>query len=1174
MVLNRQSLLRALPAALLLAAMTAVALAQELQIGGQTLLRAPELSGPRGQPVFFEKGAPRTEAHRLLLTPKVRIRGTQLSAEFLRQRVSVKSLRQIGPHWLAEFHSADAALSAAIRLSKLAAVESAQPLFARQLQPRLIPNDPYFIHDAGNSGYQWHLHNTGDRLKKPSGTRLDLNLVEVWETLRGNGIRIGIVDDGLQINHPDLQANVIPALNWDFNDGDTNPSPGPDDAHGTSCAGVAAARGNNGIGVSGVAPEAGLIGLRLIAAPTDDEDEAAALRWKNDQIHIKSNSWGPGDDSYGAFGPGPLAKQALLDAVTTGRPVRSGGKTVARGTIFIWAGGNGKRSGDDSNYDGWANSPYVIAVGAVGDDEREAPYSEPGSNLLVCAPSNGGAQGITTTDLIGGQGYSPGEYTSDFGGTSSATPAVAGVVALMLNANPYLGWRDVQEILVRSSTQIDEYDGDWVTNGAGFHFHHHYGAGMVNAAAAVQLCNGWKYLGPMTTRSLQEKGNFAIPDKGRGKLSRGFSVSSTDNLRLEHVQVRVSAKHPYRGQLEWWLESPSGVRSRLARARSSDSGADLDWTFTTTHHWGEWSQGMWKLEVEDTTLGLTGTLNDVSIIFMGTAVSGPTPPCVITSSRLIVGREDAELRHQITASNSPVSFRNDGLPPGLSMDANGLISGTPQISGGRDYIAYGELEVSNAAGSATPQSVIYYILAASSALSEALEQPQSTKIIPFGYGSRWYLQTEQTQDGVDAAQSAKVDHREYCGMEWTARGPCSLQFQWKVSSEEDYDYLVLAIDGEVEEIISGETDWQMVRRELSSGSHQVNLYYLKDEARSDGLDAGFVDGLVMTPIVGAPVVKAETIEAWDSQWLNHQLQAENAPDEWSIASAGPANSLPAGLQLDTQRGVINGQTGVKGTFLLAVTASNRFGSDTKTITLVVGDLDRGLGRSLDGGNQLLSSLQYAGDTYWSVQSDYTKDGVLAARSGPIGDLQRSEMSCQVTGPGRLQFFWAVSSEQNCDHLTFFIDGSEQDKISGEVVWQRKEYFLGAGKHTLQWVYNKDNYVRDGLDSGFVDVVSLSVDNDGDGHWSDEEDAFGSSDSDPSSRPRVELLTQGGKRLLRFSSIVGRDYLIVHGSAAQSRKVTLRATATETVWEDPLPLDAAPEWKLYRVTAQPSTPPAD
>ena len=263
----------------------------------------------------------------------------------------------------------------------------------------------------------------------------------------------------------------------DFNDNDADPSPASADVHGTSCAGVAAARWNNGLGGSGSAPEAGLAGLRLIAGPISDADEADAYAFAKQDIAIKSNSWGPYDGGFEMAGPGVLGRAALEDAVTTGR----GGL----GTIFLWAAGNGNGSGDDSNYDGWANSVQALSVSAVTDKGEQSYYSEPGSNILVCAPSNGGSQGVTTTDRAGSAGYNSGgggdytdaNYTRTFGGTSSATPLTAGVVALILQANPAWGWRDVQEILLSSARKNDEFDPDWIRNGAGPNFNVKYGAG-------------------------------------------------------------------------------------------------------------------------------------------------------------------------------------------------------------------------------------------------------------------------------------------------------------------------------------------------------------------------------------------------------------------------------------------------------------------------------------------------------------------------------------------------------------------------------------------------------------------------------------------------------------------------------------------------------------------------
>src|SRR5690606_15910850 len=139
---------------------------------------------------------------------------------------------------------------------------------ARQHQKRLIPSDPFF-------SQQWHLQNTGQG-SGLAGT--DVNITSVWDTFRGAGVRIGIVDDGLDILHSDLVPNLDLLNDRDWNDS-TPDDPTPNtlwDFHGTSCAGVAAGRGNNGLGISGAAPEATLVGMRLIAAATTDLQEAEA----------------------------------------------------------------------------------------------------------------------------------------------------------------------------------------------------------------------------------------------------------------------------------------------------------------------------------------------------------------------------------------------------------------------------------------------------------------------------------------------------------------------------------------------------------------------------------------------------------------------------------------------------------------------------------------------------------------------------------------------------------------------------------------------------------------------------------------------------------------------------------------------------------------------------------
>jgi subtilisin-like proprotein convertase family protein len=1122
---------------------SSVLLHGQIAIAGKRFERSLTEAGTKGEWVLYEKGAPQNEGTRRWLTKRVLVElQPGKAAAVLGVVAGVVKTSARGKYAVVEFAgNPDAALAGAETLKTLPGVRSAEPMLARRLFRRFVPDDPLFAHNAANAGYQWHLRNTG---QNGGTTGIDVNVVPAWDSHKGAGVRIGIVDDGLEVTHPDLAANIDLLNDYDFNDLDDDPSPGAEDFHGTACAGVAAARGNNGIGVSGVAPESTVVGLKLIAAPTTDADEADAFAFKQDIIHIKSNSWGPYDNAYGTGGPGPLSLAAMADAVTNGR----GGK----GTVFLWAAGNGNQSGDDSNYDGWANSPHAIAVSAINDKGRASWYSEPGTNILVCAPSNGGKQGITTTDRVGAMGYNEEsgtveypdftdtDYTNTFGGTSSATPAVAGVVALMLQANPNLTYRDVQEILVRTAVKNDEFNGGWVTNGGGFLFNERYGAGLVNAQAATSMAATWTSVAPLQTRVLTQTNLAqAIPDADENGTSRTFTVPAVDNLRLEHVTVKVKATHPYAGNLEWRLTSPSGVQVRLARPRFSDTAANLDWTFMTTHFWGERSEGDWKLEVFDRMIDHSGTLNDVTLTFHGTPTSPALPPPAITSNWIIVGREGWELKNQVTASNFPTSFGAGtyfpgSLPAGLSLNTTtGLITGTPTETG----LFQGYQSATNATGT-TEEFAYYLILAADPLLSAAVEQPSTTKIIPFGFGDP-FSQTATTHDGVDAIETAVVAHEEYSGIEFTVNGPAKLEFQWKVSSEKNYDYLVLSVDGYVKDYITGETDWTTSTTYLGDGPHNVDIYYSKDQEMVKGQDKGWIDEIVITPTTAVPDITTQTIQAYQGVYFRHQLEATNAPSGYS------ADNLPAGLTLHST-GLIYGSVAAAGSYPVTIHATNSFGTGTETITLNVGSVTQGLADALDAPLQTITT---SGDLPWTPQQLYSSDGEDAARSGPIDNLQQSVMTTEVTGPCKVTFYWGISSEKDYDFLRFYIDDVEKDAISGEVGWTRKGFLVPTGTHTLKWAYIKDDFTASGLDSGLVDRFAIHHDNDGDGIHSDLETWFGTSDSDPSSQPQT-ILNRAAATTLQFPSVSGNDYRIEHSSdLIEWTPVIVTATGSSTTWTD-------------------------
>ena len=237
------------------------------------------------------------------------------------------------------------------------------------------------------AGCQWHLRNVG-QLGDSSG--YDLNVRSVWDTYKGEGIRVAIVDQGLDYEHEDLLDNVDVDSNFSYVEGETVRDQNP--WHGTSVGGIIAARDND-IGVRGVAPRATIYGYNLLKGEKTDMDEAHAMSHNAEATAVNNNSWGPGDVGL----PGPSSsiwKTAIESGITTGYD--------GKGVFYVWAAGNGG-SGDYSNLDEYANFYGVTAACAVNYDGQRSGYSEQGANLWVCGPSNDSffafQPGIATTDV-------------------------------------------------------------------------------------------------------------------------------------------------------------------------------------------------------------------------------------------------------------------------------------------------------------------------------------------------------------------------------------------------------------------------------------------------------------------------------------------------------------------------------------------------------------------------------------------------------------------------------------------------------------------------------------------------------------------------------------------------------------------------------------------------------
>lgn len=591
--------------------------------------RASREQGKELSLVLYPKGKPRTDYNRHVLTKNVLVRiEAGVDARALGKAAGAQSVQEVEllpGYFTFSVAETGEALELFDALLGMSGVASAEPEFATLKQKKFVPNDTYFPQ-------QWHLRNTG---QNGGEAGIDINVTNVWDKYRGTNILIGIVDDGLQVTHPDLSGNFIYAPSYDFNYSDGDPSPNvAEDYHGTAVAGIAAAR-NNGVGIAGVAFDAKLAGLRLIALAETDTQDAAAMLHSNTLIHIKNCSWGAPDcDSSGVVleGPGPLMRAALSQGVAQGR----GGK----GEIYVFAAGNGADCDENVNFDGFANSVHVFAIGALSDQGQQADYSERGACLVAVAPSSSyQRQKVTTTDLIGSSGYntstSGGEvsnrdYTQTFGGTSSATPVASGVIGLMLQANTNLNYRDVKEILLRSSTRVQPADAEWKTNSAGIPHNYKFGAGLLNARAAVNLATNWAGLGLVTNvAQLQTNLAVSIPDNNVSGVTRTFTFTNV-NFRVEHVELTLTVAHTYWGDLAVTLTSPSGMQSELAETclYADSSYTYQAWPLSSVRHWGEKANGTWTVRVSDGAAGDTGTLKGVEL-----KLHGSTPRAGLAAGR-------------------------------------------------------------------------------------------------------------------------------------------------------------------------------------------------------------------------------------------------------------------------------------------------------------------------------------------------------------------------------------------------------------------------------------------------------------------------------------------------------------------------------------------------------------
>lgn len=513
----------------------------------------------------------------------------------------------------------------------------------------------------------WYLLNTGQGTfsKRMGSPGNDLQLIQTWEAgIQGRGITILVSDDGIDHSHEDLNANMKPGnvhLNFSSSDAFTNSAsalpPKASSNHGTNVAGLIAGVRGNSVGVAGVAPLANIVSSNFLDMGMSEYSMAEQVKANVDIVNM---SWGSKQTELSE--EIPLFLSGMATGVLNGRN--------GLGRIYVKSSGNEFKVGCATGYSGYClgnanfdvdnTTPFTIIVAALQAQPYAASYSSPGANVWISSPggeNNEDYPTIVTTDRTGctvgvanrssksarsfergGGGNTDCKYTTLFAGTSAAAPLVSGAIALILEANPTLNWREVKHVLASTATKVHSnigstnhplgmlspsghiYEQGWVRNKAGYDFHNWYGFGRINVDAAVQMAaNFGNRFGLVrnATASSSFPTPLDIPDGSATGVTNSIYLS--ENLVTEAVQITVTISHTYLGNLGIELTSPQGTKSIIWNVNNGLKGIQnlTNRQFLTNAFYGERSKGNWMLKVIDGTSGNTGTLDSWSIKVMG-----------------------------------------------------------------------------------------------------------------------------------------------------------------------------------------------------------------------------------------------------------------------------------------------------------------------------------------------------------------------------------------------------------------------------------------------------------------------------------------------------------------------------------------------------------------------------
>ncbi len=582
------------------------------------------------------------------------------------------------------------ALRAANALQESGMFHFAHPDFYAPIERYQI-NDPLF-------SQQFQMNNTGQTLDGVTGANdADCNALEAWGISLGSAsTTVAVIDDGME-DHEDFNnssgqsrytAGFSPA-----NNGNGDAVSGS--AHGVSCAGSISASHNN-IGVRGVAPLANMISVNIFVGGESTQDLADGFTWaKNQGADVMSNSWGYTSCTANFSN----INNAMADANSNGR----GGL----GCVIIFASGNGYKSCVDYP----ARNSNVVAVGAFANTGVRSAYSNYGPTLDIMAPSNnvgGPGAGVRTTDRMGGPGYNSSNYTSSFGGTSSACPVVAGVATLLLGYDASLTSSEVKNILYSTAIDMGPAGND-----------NEYANGRVNALGALQAAGGGGG-GPTCNDGIQNGQETGVDCGGPDCPSCPTNCNGTE------VTLTITLDQ-YPEETSWTITNDAGalVASGGTYGSSPDFStitediclADDCYTFTINDSYGDgiccgFGNGSYSLTNGGTVLASGGNFNssestDFCIGGSGADTSPPSDPTGLSVS----GEQETQVTLSWNASSDNVGVTayeifvdgsSLGTTPGTSVNVTGLTACTSYNFGVRALDAAGNASgTSTAVGSTT-----------------------------------------------------------------------------------------------------------------------------------------------------------------------------------------------------------------------------------------------------------------------------------------------------------------------------------------------------------------------------------------------------------------------------------------------------------------------------------------